>query len=66
MTPEEKAKGLVKEFQKFADPTETTWAKECAIIAVKEILDLDVWEWPHNAEYGKLYWESVLECLNKM
>jgi hypothetical protein len=36
-------------------------AKQCAIIHVEEILNMEVWDWPHNTPEGKLFYEEVKE-----
>lgn len=70
-TPEEiKAKELVDKFEHLADdygtPAPVSMAKECAIIAVEEILNLDVWDWPHNAELSIIFWQNVKKEINKL
>lgn len=71
MTPNEKALELFEKFKKAiwknGNPHHiNAHAKQCALICVDEMLGLDVWEWPHNAEYGKLFWMDVKEELLKM
>jgi hypothetical protein len=68
--PEEKATELINKFRNEYAWVETDYkadlyrdAKQCAKICVEEILKLDVWGNPHNAEEGRLYWEEVLTHL---
>lgn len=77
MTPEEKAKELIK---KFTEPTqkwneiERVWedspdnAKECALIVVDEIMNLDDWDNPFDkVQYSLLiFWHQVKEHINKL
>jgi hypothetical protein len=64
-TPEEKAKELVEKFNSIS-LLEKYNAKECAIIAVNEIINLDVWYWPHNSESGISFWKEVKEHIQNM
>lgn len=71
MTPEEKANELVSEFQYyicshnglFDDDSTNGSAIACAIKCVKEIIVLDVWGSPHDAQEGLQYWNEVLSIL---
>ncbi len=74
MTPKEKAKELIKKFSFNTRCFSETkgWedsffdAKQCALIAVDEILSLNVFEdysdWTNTIEY----WEEVREEINKL
>lgn len=80
MTKEEqKAKELVEKFGAFEVPVfDGYWyewkdesmtyeqAKESAIIAVKQIIDLDIWIWHPKTAYDLQYWESVLKHLGQI
>ena len=62
MTPKEKAEELVN---KFYDATDDHWnqdyvSKKCALIAVDEILDDDMYDMSEDLfEKRILYWENV-------
>lgn len=65
MTPKEKAEELMKNLRSF------TWytyprAKKLSLMIVAEILELDVWDSPHNAGYGKLFWMETQKELIKI
>ena len=55
---EDKAQDLFDIFYK-ASKNNRGVAIECALICCDEILNIDVWEYPHNAEYGRLFWLQV-------
>lgn len=68
MNAKDKAKELVDKYlvhTMYNDCMAGEWvddkesAKVCALIIVDEILNLDVWDWPHNAEKGVIFWEEV-------
>jgi len=56
MTPKEKAKELVNKFyiQEIKYYENITTAKQCALIAVDEILNLD-----NFSIEGRIYWQEV-------
>ena len=72
MTPKEKAKELIEKYRdvsiSFVDSIEGTCdirinnedAKECALIAVDEILKLDIYK------SDQWYWEEVKEEIEKL
>jgi nitrogenase molybdenum-iron protein alpha/beta subunit len=70
MTPEQKAEKLVLKFMNLQEPNYNWFHKElgkkCALIAVDEILSLNVFEdysdWTNTIEY----WEEVREEINKL
>lgn len=67
----DKAKELVEQFRfgiwKNGNPNSITLhAKECAIIHVQNIIELDVWENGHNAEYGLAFWLDVKEEIQQL
>jgi hypothetical protein len=71
MKPEElKARELVGKFRPHVRGLITSehreYAKQCALICCDEILKLDVWDSPHNAEQGLLFYESVKEAIQNI
>lgn len=81
MTPKEKAKELVTKYSfieydqneglKLANPTLTEAVKQCALIAVDELMkEADVWkkcimENTGHVEYSN-FWQQVKEEINKL
>lgn len=66
MTTEEKAKELVDKFFWGAVKTPKQ-AKASALIAVDEIMKLDVWDNPFDKiHYGLIYWQQVKEKINSL
>jgi hypothetical protein len=67
MTPKEKAENLVVKFLKHSraeiDITPIQSAKQCALIAVDEIIKSIN---PFGMFLGKDYWEEVQEEINKL
>jgi hypothetical protein len=72
MTPQEKAKELVREFKKYAYYPKTkddeifvdklkTNAKQCALIAVDEIIKQSM-----DNEYSERYWKEVKQEIEKL
>ena len=62
MTPKEKAKELIDkyEFVYIQNYTSMFEVKECALIAVNEILDIAYWEYMESmGEKEKEYWQQV-------
>ena len=58
MTPKEKALELVDKFQFIL--TEKQFGKQCALIAVDEIIDIAYWEYMESmGEKEKEYWNEV-------
>jgi hypothetical protein len=69
MTPEEKAKELVdKYYQKCADSSyPDDMAKDCALIAVDEILDDDMYGMEEEHFEKRInYWEEVKQEIEKL
>jgi hypothetical protein len=71
MTPKEKSKELIN---KFTDPVRwrlgqenvTQRAKECALIAVDEILSMGIMSDSGNWRMAKSYWEEVKQEIEKL
>jgi len=63
MTPKDKAKELVDKMALDWSCNEcyNDWAKECALIAVDEIINLD-----YFSEEGREYWEEVKQEIEKL
>jgi hypothetical protein len=62
MTPKEKAKELVEKMAIYhwTDVCDYEGAKQCALIAVDEILDIAYWEYMESmGEKEKEYWQQV-------
>jgi hypothetical protein len=73
MTPKSKAQKLYKQYHATCNATiagaSTLFkeiAKNAAMLAVDEILNLDVWYNPHNTYYGRDFWESVKKELQNL
>jgi len=69
MTPKEKAKELVDkyEFVYIQNYTSMFEVKECALIAVNEILDIAYWEYMESmGEKEKDYWQEVKQEINNL
>jgi hypothetical protein len=69
MTPKEKAKELVDKysFVEIQNYTSMFEVKECALIAVNEILDIAYWEYMESMS-GKEeeYWKQVKQEINNL
>jgi hypothetical protein len=67
MTPKEKANDLVIQYQ-IDMPITYNQAKQCALIAVDEILNLMIkefkWDVKHNGNIN--YWEEVKQEIEKL
>lgn len=63
MTPKEKAEELVYDFYGIASMSKTA-AKQCALIAVDEILDV-LWDNGTTSNYYK-YWQEVKNEIEKL
>jgi hypothetical protein len=59
MTPKEKAKELIRNFYSVG----ATECKQCALIAVDEILDNNLW---FNDEINNNYWFEVKQEIKKL
>jgi hypothetical protein len=69
MTPKEKAKELVDkyEFVYIQNYTSMFEVKECALIAVNEILDIAYWEYMESmGEKEEKYWEEVKQEIQRL
>ncbi len=70
MTPKEKAKELIKkyeiEFLSFGDYLPTFKAKQCALIALDEILDVIVTIYDYDFEKLNPYWEEVKQEIKNL
>ena len=60
MTPQEKAKELIRQFYSVG----AVECKQCALIAVNEVLD-DYEQFPYKVQLGKDYWNEVKEEIEK-
>jgi hypothetical protein len=73
MTPNEKAEELVLKFEAYTDSAdERGFAKECALIAVNELLENTAFKF-YNLETSELikikyndFWEDVKQKINKL
>ena len=66
MTPKEKAKELVDKFTPHSSGnSNNNEAKQCALIAVEEILN-DYEEFPYKVQSGKEYWMDVWFEIEKL
>ena len=64
MTPKEKAEELVNRFiYRRTDYVEIDYAKQCALIAVDEILDNNLW---FKDEVNNNYWQEVKIEIEKL
>lgn len=64
MTPKEKAEELVNRFiYRRTDYVEIDDAKQCALIAVDEILDNNLW---FKDEVNNNYWQEVKHEIEKL
>jgi hypothetical protein len=74
MTPKEKAEDLVNKFFQFKprfkldidNEKEYYQAKQCALIAVDEILDLIITIYDYDRESLDPYWKQVKQELEKL
>ena len=73
MTPKEKAEELVYEFRKQFDWLESDYSidlyrdtRQCALIAVDEILDLIITIYDYDREQLDPYWKQVKQELEKL
>ena len=70
MTPKEKAKELVLKYYLLIPMNTISFAKQCALIAVDEILSLNAESFdelpnPHHY-YSKKYWDEVKKEIEKI
>ena len=81
MTPKEKAEELVNKFKEFVNGyvgssmlTNTEYyeiillnAKQCAIIAVDEILEIEYWQYMESGgKQEQIYWQEVKQEIKKL
>ena len=67
MTPKEKAKELVDKFMEYSDAAdEHGFAKQCALIAVDEIMDAIDWHGFETPNKEIEYWEEVKQEIQKL
>ena len=74
MTPKEKAEELVNKYEMCTRPiftllqydVEKVYNKECALIAVDEILNLEPPELSYMEPFSKSYWEEVKQEIKKL
>ena len=67
MTPKEKATQLIYSFEAFTDrDNEYEFAKQCALIAVDEILEMDLPILEEDADEFYDYWEQAKKEINKL
>ena len=71
MTPKEKAKELVDKMEYKAMihdcfGSEYLVAKDCALVAVDEILSMGIMSHSGDWEMAKLYWEEVKQEIEKL
>ena len=79
MIPKEKARELVKSMSfstlslngmlmgEWVPISQNKFAKECALIAVNEILDLSYWSfWESEGEVEEKYWNEVKQEIEKL
>ena len=68
MTPKEKAKELVDKF--IQTNGNAFFAKECALVAVDEIIRLDIFDcnddWSNQEGDTKEYWKEVKQEIEKL
>lgn len=67
MTPKEKAQQLIYAFEAFTDEeNKFEFAKQCALIAVDEILDDDVYDMSEELFEKRIeYWEKVKQEITR-
>jgi len=67
MTPKEKAKELVYKFDDTMEfSTPQRFAKQCALIAVDEILSMGIMSDSGHFRMAKSYWEEVKQEIKKL
>jgi len=74
MTPQEKAENLINQFSPHAKdwdcfhdiPLDKNHAKECALIAVDEILFMGIMSDSGDWKMAKLYWQEVKKEIEKL
>jgi len=74
MTPKEKAEELVNKYEMCTRPiftllqydVEKVYNKECALIAVDEILNLEPPELSYMEPFSKSWWDEVKQEIEKL
>lgn len=70
MTPNQKAEELILKFMRLQEPNynwfHSKLAKQCALIAVDEILSMGIMSDSGDWEMAKLYWEEVKKEIEKL
>lgn len=69
MTPKEKADELVDVYYQLVDYPTPHWknlSKQCALIAVDEILSMGIMSDSGDWEMAKLYWQEVKQEIEKL
>jgi hypothetical protein len=67
MTPKEKAKQLIYAFEAFTDrDNELEFAKQCALIAVDELIEVASDYCDYDETITKKYWEKVKTEIEKL
>ena len=61
MTPQEKAKELIRQFYSVG----AVECKQCALLAVDEVLD-DYEQFPYKVQLGKDYWNEVKQEIENL
>jgi hypothetical protein len=62
MTPQEKAKDLIRQFYSVG----AMECKQCALVAVNEILSMGIMSHSGDWEMAKSYWEEVKQEIQKL
>jgi hypothetical protein len=72
MTPKEKAEELIEKYLNMNDglikefiPIPIEGARQCALVAVDEVLD-DYEQFPYKVQFGKDYWNEVKKEIEKL
>lgn len=67
MTPEDKARELMLMYYDLIPMNTISFAKQCALISVNEILDDDMYDMSEDLfEKRILYWENVKQEIEKL
>jgi hypothetical protein len=62
MTPQEKAKDLIRQFYSVG----AMECKQCALVAVNEILSMGIMSHSGDWQMAKSYWEEVKQEIKKL
>ena len=66
MTPKEKAKELVLKYYLLIPMNTISFAKQCALIAVDEIIEAIDWHYYETPNNEIKYWEQVKQEIEKL